>query len=183
MATGSSRHQTTAFDYRSMILPDQVTPTTLGGTAALTYGIRKVGGDVIPLLLSQTPFPNWGDLVAIDIANDDSVIQAQTSTSGKLVIGICVGQRGRSGDIYGPNCFSSDFGVQRVGQRIWVQVAGIATVVADGAINRGDTLTLSPLTAGRVGPGNAATIGNIIGQAITAASGAGVQFRMLIRPY
>lgn len=125
----------------------------------------EVGG-VVEIFLAGGSL-STGDIVFFSAAN--TVNKSATVADYAAMAGVVVGGQRTNDRIIS----SVGVAAATVGQRVLVQVSGIATVVAGGTVTVGTHLTVIPDTgtAGRVAAGT--TAGSIIGKTITSGAAAG----------
>jgi hypothetical protein len=110
---------------------------------------------------------NTGDVVYISAA--DTVNKSTTQANYVGFAGVVVG-----GQLTNDNITASvGVAAANTGQRVIVQVAGIATVVAGGTVTVGTNFSVIPdtTTAGRVIAGT--TAGQVVGKTLTTGASAG----------
>lgn len=136
----------------------------------------KVSGEVGGITENFTAAAalNTGDCVFLSAVN--TVNKSVTQANYVGFIGVVVG-----------GALTNDNIVDRVGvpaantgQRVIVQIAGTATVVAGAAVTAGTNFSVIPdtATAGRVIAGT--TAGQVLGKALTTTTGAGQNLNILI---
>lgn len=139
--------------------------------------VASAGGPTIPFTAGAAL--KIGDAVYVSAAN--TVNKSVTAADGGKFAGIVVGGGGSFGGDYGIfESASTGLALVASGKVAEVQIAGVAWVVAGGAIAVGATVGLDTTTAGRVLTN--ATAGQIIGIALTAATNPGDKIKILIRP-
>jgi hypothetical protein len=135
------------------------TPAPIGGIVELfTAGAALLTGDAVFLSAPAT------------------VNKSGTQTNYAGFVGIVVG-----GALTNDNIVDrTGVPAANTGQRVHVQIFGIANAVAGGAITAGTTFTVIPdtATAGRVIAGT--TAGQILGKALTTTTLAGQNVRILL---
>lgn len=163
-------HKPTKIPFVLLDTTDEVAlgPATGGQVLPFTAGATLLVGDVVYLTTTNT-------------VNKTNVI----ATVGTGFVGVVVGGA----------AFASDGSVQSddvnqttlvgqtaatVGQRVLVQISGVANVVAGAAVVAGVALTSDTTTSGRVLTNAAGTFGQLLGNAVTAAAGAASVFKMYI---
>jgi len=172
----------TGFGYVG-VNPDDRIKTTSGSTGTLAVfslnpgygGFYTVG--VATAAMTKSGF--GGDVVCVDTTTDDGLTPLASANS-KLVQGVYLAYFGAGGEAIFQSLASGGTLVSAVsGTRVAILVDGVADVVADGTVSRGDLLVNSGTIAGRVIANNSAAAGTIIGRARQAAT-VGVTFRASI---
>jgi hypothetical protein len=170
----STRRGITAFDYIGT-LNDEF--DWVGGVKAR----RTTGGRGV--WLNLTTNANIGDILLIDTANDNSVIQSNAANSA-LVIGVLVASQNLAAEpdffnnvALNTKVFPQAFGATAL---VFVQIDGVAIITVSGTVARGDLITTSA-TAGQGQSNNGAANGTILGRALQAGT-AGSQINVLISP-
>jgi len=176
----------TAFGYIGPQPDDRI--KTVSGVAGTTLPVFSLnpgyGGTYIIGLASANMnriagLAYGGDVVCADTSLDDSYKPLGTSNT-PLVAGVYIGYF-NGGQLFQQSLNASSNLVSAViGTRIMILVGGVADLVADGTINRGDLLVQSGSTAGRVITNNSAAAGTIIGVARQAAASPGAIIRCYI---
>jgi hypothetical protein len=109
-------------------------------TASEVGQTTPIAGGQVVYLKATSAIPH-GYLVAVDTANALQVVTAPSAAD--TTIGVCVGYLDNMG-------FENYSGGPAAGQTAIIQVSGVASCVADSAINVGDRVVSGSVTAGRV---------------------------------
>jgi hypothetical protein len=161
----------TGFGFVGMNWDDRSKLTSGSVGTLATFGYTKVGGYFVVGTAGGAITLN--DAVCIDTTADDQYVSLASANS-KLVAGVCI-------RVFDPAAEPTTIVNAVSGQRIAVLIAGVHSVVSDGTISRGDLVTISGTTAGRVIANNSAGAGTILGKALQAAT-AGTTLRILVGP-
>lgn len=155
-------------------------PFIMAGTQDDIALSPAVGGTVLPFTAAATLL--IGDVVYLSAANTVNK-SATAATVGAAFMGVVVGGDtfDRMGQVQSDDINQTTLVGQTaatVGQRVLVQIAGVANVVAGASAPSAGNQVIGGATAGTVIAGT--TAGSMLGTAITTASGAGAAFKMLI---
>jgi hypothetical protein len=157
-------------------------PYTMGGTQDDVALSPAVGGPVLPFTAGAALL--IGDAVYLSAA--DTVNKAAvTATLGTSFVGIVVGGADYASD---GSCITDDVNqaiavggaAAGTGERVLVQVSGVAYAIAGASITAGVALMGSAAVAGRVITNAAGTFGQLVGTAITTQVTAGSPVKILI---